>query len=249
MPKRNWNNEVRKTYDEFLTKMANGEKEEFLKFAVEWGKVEKSLEADLLKLAKMQVKDRKQLYKNKYFQKFLFDVRQQTYKYNLLVAADIADQQRKYIQGSLGILTDVLRVNLVRLNPKAVEFMIGQTFNGTPLFKLLQKSYPKDVDNLVRILINSTAKGINPLETARLLKESMNGNIQRAITIARTEQLRVFRDSNLLAMKESGVVKGWEWDAEDDACPECDEKDGKIYTLDEPFDTHPNCRCAPLPVV
>jgi len=50
-------------------------------------------------------------------------------------------------------------------------------------------------------------------------------------------------------MKESGLVDEWEWSSEEDACDFCAENNGKRFPVDEPFDTHPNCRCTPLPIL
>jgi hypothetical protein len=50
-------------------------------------------------------------------------------------------------------------------------------------------------------------------------------------------------------MRESDLVNAWEWIAEDDACDDCPENDGKTFSLDEAMDTHPNCRCSELPII
>jgi hypothetical protein len=39
------------------------------------------------------------------------------------------------------------------------------------------------------------------------------------------------------------IERFWEWVAEPDACEFCQDMDGTIHPIDEPMDTHPNCRC------
>ena len=76
--------------------------------------------------------------------------------------------------------------------------------------------------------------------------------MDRAINIARTEQLRVYRTANLAQYKESGVVRGYQRLSARDTrvCPAClFADDGTIYSLDDPFDEHPQGRCTPVPVV
>jgi len=81
------------------------------------------------------------------------------------------------------------------------------------------------------------------------MKDDMNGNLTRALRIARTEQMQVFRESSKMQMDESGVVKGYELIAEEDACELCQSQTGKIFEFKEEPDLHPYCRCAFLPVV
>ena len=50
-------------------------------------------------------------------------------------------------------------------------------------------------------------------------------------------------------MKESRVCKGWERIEQDDACEDCKLENGKVYSFEQEFDTHPNCRGGTLPVI
>lgn len=115
------------------------------------------------------------------------------------------------------------------------------------MYKLFEKSYPESISKLADTLINATALGYNPEKTARLLAQSMDGNLTRALVIARTEQMNVLRETSIMQMKESGVCKGWIRIEQPDACSECAEVNGKHYSFDESFDSHPNCRGASIP--
>jgi len=134
----------------------------------------------------------------------------------------------------------------------AVEAMVGFASDGSPLRKLFMDSWPSAVDGLTQALINATALGKNPNETARLMRQGFGVGFQRSINIARTEQLRAYRASNLEQYKTSKLVKGYKRLSARDSrvCPAClMADDGTIYDLDTPFEEHPQGRCSPVPVV
>jgi len=79
---------------------------------------------------------------------------------------------------------------------------------------------------------------------------------RRAGLIAKTESFRAANSANRAAWAQSGVVKSLKWyTAEDDrVCPECQDLDGKVVSIDDTFFTddysdgstpplHPDCRC------
>lgn len=100
------------------------------------------------------------------------------------------------------------------------------------------------------VYIKSIARGDHPRIAARELTAKFDIPVIRARTTARTEIISAYRESNIERYKQSKAVKGWMWSAtlDDRTCPVCVFLDGQIFELDEPFATHPNCRCAPLPV-
>lgn len=230
--------------EEVLEKLLRVEKEEFLFFAKKWGLVEKSLEGNIQKLIEVQPLTRNQLYKLDSYKEFLLESKKEITKFNSLVSNTIANKQEEFINESKDFL---LKIGLNKVHSKVVNKMIGFSKEGMPLFELLNKSYPETVIKITDILIESTALGRNPLVTARLMKEEMLGNLNRAIRIARTEQLNSFREANRLQLIESKIVDSWIWIAEPDACEYCLERAGKAYPLSESMDTHPNCRCGLAP--
>jgi len=104
-----------------------------------------------------------------------------------------------------------------------------------------------------------------------------DGENWRAKRIARTEMKRVNVDGERIAWRESGIVTGKEWDANNDSCPFCDEMNGMIVDLGIPYfaqgdeltvdfkgkdislpfgygsvqgpPLHPNCRCGLRPIL
>lgn len=86
----------------------------------------------------------------------------------------------------------------------------------------------------------------------------------RAARIGQTETSRAVHTGQLMAAKESGVIKGKRWIASPDACPECLALNGKEVRLDMPFivlpkggpyavvmipPLHPHCLLGETPII
>jgi SPP1 gp7 family putative phage head morphogenesis protein len=139
-----------------------------------------------------------------------------------------------------------------RLNPAAIRDMVGLTADGSPLLDLLTASWPNSVDQMTKALLNGTAQGWNPRKTARAMADGTDTSLNRMMTIARTEQIRVYRTSSLERYRESGVVAGFRRLAakQERTCMACLIEDGRYYSLDEAdeFEDHINGRCAMVPI-
>lgn len=141
-----------------------------------------------------------------------------------------------------------------RLPVGATEFMVGLAGDGSPLVDLLTRRIVGDPSIIVQItdtLVESTALGVSPNVTARLIKDNLAGGLDKALQIARTEQLRVYRESSRLQYEESGVVTAYKrLSAKDDrVCPACLMADGMILRLEVEFAEHVRGRCTLVPVV
>ena len=92
--------------------------------------------------------------------------------------------------------------------------------------------------------------GYNPRKIAPMIRDALGVQLNRALTISRTEVMRAQR----IAMEENykanaGVVKGWRWVAEvNGACPVCLAMHGREFPLSEKMSSHINCRCCASPV-
>lgn len=134
----------------------------------------------------------------------------------------------------------------------AIENMVGLTGDGSPLRKLLQDSWPSAIEGLTTQLIKAITLGKNPNDTARAMMKGFGVGFDRAINIARTEQLRVYRTASLEQYKTSQLVSGYKRLSARDgrvcmACLIAD--DGTVYGLDVVFEEHPQGRCTLVPVV
>lgn len=139
-----------------------------------------------------------------------------------------------------------------RLPIAAVEHMVGLAGDGSPLTTLLESSYGAGVDGMFTELIRGVALGKNPRETAaRMVREGLSQSLNRMMVIARTEQLRVYRESSRQTYINSGVVSGYKRLSARGirTCAGCLAADGRLYPLQVPFQSHPTCRCTLVPVV
>jgi len=109
-----------------------------------------------------------------------------------------------------------------------------------------------------RILGRGIAEGRGPMAIARDINERVDEiGITRARMLARTEVIAAHADASLNAYEEAGV-EGVEVEAEfstagdDQVCPECEDLEGQVFSLDEArgkIPVHPLCRCAFIPII
>ena len=138
------------------------------------------------------------------------------------------------------------------LPTEAFEMMVGHVAQGAPLFEFFMQGLPEaTVQAIADALEKGIALGWHPRKVARLMKEAAGLPHKRALTTARTEQLRVFRMAGLANYRESSVVDGWVWVATKDTrtCLACIDKDGSVHSLEEDFNDHPNGRCTQIAAI
>lgn len=134
----------------------------------------------------------------------------------------------------------------------AIEAMVGLAGDGSPLRALLKDSWPDAVNGLTRALIEATTLGKNPRDTAQAMANGFGVGLDRAMVIARTEQLRAYREANRMQYQASKLVEGYKRISARDSrvCPAClFADDGTVYPLEQYFEEHPQGRCASVPVV
>jgi len=139
-----------------------------------------------------------------------------------------------------------------RLPVSAVNNMVGLAGDGSPLRAVLADATRGAPDALARELVNGIALGRNPIAVARTaMRLGLGQSFTRMQTIARTEQLRVYRETTLAAYANSRVVSGYQRLSARDTrvCPACLFADGRVYRVADGFDEHPNGRCALVPVL
>lgn len=243
----------RRLYDLFKKGLDAKEKETFVLLSKKWGNVQSTLEKLINELSVIELPSDNQIYNLAKFKEFLSISNQEIEKYNLEAANIIAKEQLYY--GQTGITETQAMINVItqkfgKLPISFVDNIIGLSADGTPLYDLLMKSYPNQVDKLTQALIDGIALGRGPRETARIMAGYMDNNLARALCISRTETMNVLRISSIESMRESGVCSGWERIEQGDACDKCIPENGKIYKLSDNFPaTHPNCRGGTIPVV
>lgn len=132
-----------------------------------------------------------------------------------------------------------------RLSIEAVQSMIGYSQNGMPLYELLVADYPKSIVQLTEALTRGVALGWNPRVTAKEMYGAMSWNLERAFTVARTEQMRALRTGQLAEYRNSDYAEQYERRASKSTrtCLACLLEDGRIYQINETMSDHPNGRC------
>lgn len=145
-----------------------------------------------------------------------------------------------------------IQLQFDRLPVSSVERMVGLAGDGSPLRAILADASRVGPEALAQQLIEGVALGLNPREIARrAMREGLATSFTRMMTIARTEVLRVARQTTLDGYRHSRVVRAYRRVASKSTrtCVACLALDGEIYPLDRPFEEHVNGRCVLTPVL
>lgn len=135
-----------------------------------------------------------------------------------------------------------------------LSHLVGNLQDGSPLADLFNKIAQDGAKRAGKVLFDGLAAGHGPRVIARQLQDQLGIPLRRALTISRTETMRVYNQAAMANYKaNSDVVQQWQWSAAIGArtCEDCANLDGKQFSLDSDQDApplHPNCRCAAIPV-
>jgi SPP1 gp7 family putative phage head morphogenesis protein len=252
---------------QFKAELLLREQAQMQEMARRWLQVETALEAQVTALAR-EFDERQRggesvsqaaLFRQGRYQSLLRQLRHETAQYGNFAQRLITRAQRAF--GKLGIqhAATAIRVQYRDgigaffdvLPIEAIENMVGLAGDGSPLGQLLKQSWPDAAEGLTNALIRNTALGRNPRETAREMRRGVAQGLNRALTVARSEQLRVYREATRQQYQASGVVSGYRRLAarDDRVCPACLAADGEEYELDEVLREHANGRCGLVPNV
>lgn len=131
--------------------------------------------------------------------------------------------------------------------PDAVEAVLAQADAAAGG---LQRVNQRQVELIGQQLTEHVARGRHPRELARVIRDQAGLPLTRALTIARTEQLRAYRTGSSLTYQQArDSLRGWVWlsAADSRTCAVCWALHGSLHSVDEPMGSHPNCRCVPVP--
>lgn len=259
--------------EEFKAGLLARETAQTVEMTTAWFEVERSLtgsinllvkEIDVLTVAGETVTRGKIVKLNRY-RELLAQARIETAKYSTQFATPFVTAGQEQIAGlALSNAAEAIEISYAtrakiaplfnRLNMDAVEFMVGNTGAGGPVGALLKKRVVTGPDVMMRIvntLVDGTARGIAPRRLAGLIANDLAGGLNKALQIARTEQLRVYRESSRMQYTDSGVVSGYKrLSARDErVCPACLMADGQTFRLEISFAEHVQGRCTLVPIV
>jgi hypothetical protein len=257
--------EVYQVIADFRRELANREASQFAVMTRRWLDIEQALSAridilaneiDAMRLRGEPVNQSK-IMRLENYKSLLSQTAAEVGRYQDYATRLIADQQRDYARLGIDQARAQIRAAYIQagrsvarfdlLPIEAVENMVGLAGDGKPLFSVLSQRAltPEAIDGLTTALIRAVAMGDNPKTTAKKMKDGLTQGLTKALTIARTEQLRAFREAGRQQAEKSGVVTGWIRRSALQArtCLACLSLDGKEYSISEPMDDHPNGRC------
>lgn len=151
---------------------------------------------------------------------------------------------------ALGPAPEGIAVGFDQVPARALEHLVGFMQDNLPLRYKLPDLAPDAVARVKKALIVGVGTGQGPQVIARDMRDALGGNMQQAITIARTETLYAYRASTIqFGQANSQVVEGWVWLSRRSVrtCSACWAMDGSFHTNDEPFGSHARCACVPVP--
>jgi len=235
-----------------------------------WMTVDRALAADIRALAEEiarlrsagEVVTEARLYRLSRYQALVAQIQAEITRYERTAAQiimageeDLARMGARHAQGAIRAMYQTFGVRgaFNRLPVRAVEYLVGLTADGGPLFGVLQERAltPAAVQGLVDTLIEAVTRGWNPRKTARAMQDGMTGGLQKALVIARDQQLRVYRMASDQQYRESGVVTGKRRVAAKDGrtCLACLAMDGELIPVGMEMYDHTQGRCTAIPVV
>ncbi len=230
-----------------------------------WLQVEQAIQAQVdalaLELANTATPSMGQLQRSRRYRALMEQTRDELRKYEDFIEPRIRSGQADMITLSLqhsqqavnAVATEAqMVVQFDRLPVSAVNDMVGLAGDGSPLRAVLNDAARVGPDAMAQELVNGIALGRNPIQVARTaMRLGLGQSFTRMQTIARTEQLRVYRQTTLASYQNSRVVVGYKrLSARDNrVCPACLMADGRVYRIEDGFDEHPNGRCTLIPIL
>lgn len=133
----------------------------------------------------------------------------------------------------------------------AVELVTtGVMGNGSSLAAAFQELGPK-IGIAVRAGIGAaiTEQAVSAV-IGQVIKETVACAATSALRLATTETMRIYRETALADFKQNKMlVRGWGWISRlaPNTCIMCILMHGTIHPLSEPFKSHVQCQCIPVP--
>lgn len=146
-----------------------------------------------------------------------------------------------------------------RINPAAVENLVGFMGDGSPLKSVLDRHGALAANVIREELTNAVIQGRNPKETARQIRKRLykdgevpSGQLRSFLNTSRTETLRAYREaSHQTYQQNADILEGWIWLSALNArtCRACIALHGTFHELGERMKSHVNCRCTQVPAI
>lgn len=255
--------ELQRIHDAFQRALAARERDAVLRLTRAYGEIWRFIRAELeANLARMDAAREKGetvgpswVWTDMRLRALLAQAEAEIARWAATAAEVAADMQREGVALGLGELEAQMAAQLPagalgafdRLSRDALEDVIGFAGDGGPLARLFDELGPQARHRLTRALATGLAVGENPRRVAVEMASRAAGlTLARALTIARTEMLRAYREAaHRGALANRDVLRGWRWAASLSVrtCASCLAMHGTLHTLDERLEDHPNGRC------
>lgn len=194
-------------------------------------------------------------------QNVLATTREQMTTYAAQGARAVTTQQRRALQAATSDAASLVRdavdqglpgwnASLLATNPDNLANLVGFLGDGTPLDRLARSMGDDAATRLRQVLTAGITQGWSQDRMVRAFTEGLAVTHSRAVTILRTESLRVYRETSRQTYAANRTVIGtWVWTCALDrrSCAGCVMMHGTEHTPDETLDGHPRCRCAMVP--
>ncbi len=138
-----------------------------------------------------------------------------------------------------GEMPDSMGYSFTRPDDGALRAMVGFTGPGSPLTSLFSRIAPEMMGLARETLQRGIALGTGPAVLARQLDGPLGIPLWRSLTIARTETLRAYRESQRETIAANAdVLDGWVWRSARDrrTCEVCWANDGQSYPIKQEHD-------------
>ena len=255
---------------EFKRALLAYEEAQIARMVKAWMTVDRALAADIRTLAEEiarlrsagEVVTEARLYRLSRYQSLVAQIQAEIARYERHAAQIILAGEERLVQLGLSQAQGAIRAMYQtfgvrgafnRVPVRAVEYLVGLTADGGPLFGVLQQRAltPAAIEGLTNTLIEAVARGWNPRKTARMMQDGVAGGLQKALVIARDQQLRAYRMASDQQYRESGVVSGKRRVAAKDGrtCLACLAMDGELIPVGMEMYDHTQGRCTAIPVV
>lgn len=199
------------------------------------------------------------IYENRRLQTIKALIERQIGNYGTLTRAQVAELQRSGValgdQAGHALLQATVPSGVSYAfgipDQRALHALVGANQPGSPLYDLFNTFGSQAADEVGKVLLTGLTLGWNPRDVEKSVSDALDIPRARALTIARTEMLRAYRGAAMENYRaNSDVVSQWRWTCAKSArtCAACIAMDGTLHDVDQEMQSHPNCRCAPLPV-
>lgn len=231
--------------------LAKREAAEMLAMARRWGTVEKRLwvyfDALIDDIARTGVKTDAQIMRLYRYEQLVNTAQNEIAQYEAWAGSRIIAEQRRAMDVGFEAAVRTAAGDSFfppMVDKTAVANMIGMCADGAPLFSVLRRRAlaTASIEGLTNALVEAVALGYNPRKTARFMADGLAQGLDKALLIARTEQIRVMREATRSGYQQMGVTRYRRHCAKSDrTCVACLALDGKIYKTDMIMDSHPGC--------